>query len=155
MCNVRFFFLDFEMGEPVGVREVDDAPLITTEYCKIKTGHVTWSSKFVAEYVNGRETVDRKCIKCSTIIKSVYGSTSAMAKHTKLCDPKPEPTNQSLIPYKVGKLSTTKKGLDEVARLVFEDNIPINKIVLPNASMWFKTMNCSLRKILKILTGVG
>ena len=100
------------MGEPVGVGEVDDAPLITTEYRREKIGQVTWSSNFVAEYVNGRKTVNRKCIKCSTIIKSVDGSTSAMAKHTKLCDPKPAPTNQSLIPYKVCKLSTTKKGLD-------------------------------------------
>ena len=43
------------MGEPVGVGEVDDAPLITTEYRKEKTGQVTWSSKFVAEYVNGKK----------------------------------------------------------------------------------------------------
>ena len=64
--------------------EVDDAPLITTEYRKEKTGQVTWSSKFVAEYVNGRKIVNRKCIKCSTIIKSVDGSTSVIAKHTKL-----------------------------------------------------------------------
>ena len=28
------------MGEPVGVGEVDDAPLITTEYRKEKTGQV-------------------------------------------------------------------------------------------------------------------
>ena len=98
------------MGEPVGVGEVDDAPLITTENRKEKTGQVTWSSKFVAEYVNGRKTVNRKCNKCSKIIKSVDGSTSARAKHTKLCDPKPAPTYQSLIPYKVCKLSTTKKG---------------------------------------------
>ena len=33
------------MGEPVGVGEVDDAPLITTEYRKEKSGQVTWSSK--------------------------------------------------------------------------------------------------------------
>ena len=130
------------MGEPVGVGEVDDAPKITTEYRKEKTGQETWSSKFVAEYVNGRKTVNRKCIKRSTIIKSVDGSTSAMAKHAKLCDPKPAPTNQSLIPYKVCKLSTTKKGLDEVARLVFEDNIPINNIVSSQThQMWFKRMN--------------
>ena len=56
------------MSEPVGVGEVDDAPLITTEYRKEKTGQVTWSSKIVAEYV--------------LIIKSVDGSTSAVAKHT-------------------------------------------------------------------------
>ena len=105
------------MGEPVGEGEVDDAPLIITEFCKEKTGQVTWSSKFVAEFANGRKTVNRKCIKCSTIIKSVDGSISAMAKLSKLCDLKPAPTNQSLIPYKVCKLSTTKKGLDEVARL--------------------------------------
>ena len=97
------------MGEPVSVGEVDDAPLITTEYRKEKTGQVTWFSKFVAEYVNGRKTVNWRCIKCSTIITSVDGSTSAMAKHTKLGDPKPAPTNQSLIPYKVCNLSTTKK----------------------------------------------
>ena len=130
------------MGEPVGVGEVDDAPLITTEYRKEKTGQVTWSSKFVAEYVNGRKTVNRKCIKCSTSVKSVDASTSAMAKHTNLCDPKPAPTNQSLIPYKVCKLSATKKGLDEVAPLVFEDNIPINKIVSSQThQMSFKRMN--------------
>ena len=82
-----FLFLDFEMGEPVGVGEVDDALLITTEYRKEKTWQVTWSSKFVVEFVYGRKSVNRKCIKCSTVIKSNDGSTSAMAKHTKLCDP--------------------------------------------------------------------
>ena len=46
------------MGEPVGVGEVDDAPLFTTEYRKQKTEQVTWSSKFFAEYVNGRKTVN-------------------------------------------------------------------------------------------------
>ena len=44
MCNVRFFFQILKMGEPVGVGEVDDAPLITTELRKEKTGQVTWSS---------------------------------------------------------------------------------------------------------------
>ena len=45
------------MGEPVGVGEVDDAPLFTTEYRKEKTGQVTWSSKFFAEYVNDNQSM--------------------------------------------------------------------------------------------------
>ena len=40
MCNVRFFFSILKMGEPVGVGEVDDAPLITTENRKEKLGRL-------------------------------------------------------------------------------------------------------------------
>ena len=130
MCNVRFFFSILKMGEPVGVGEVDDAPLITTENRKEKLGRLLGLQNLLRSM-----SMEEKLSIGSAIIV-------AMAKHTKLCDPKPAPTNQSLIPYKVCKLSTTKKGLDEVARLVFEDNIPINKIVSSQThQMWFKRMN--------------
>ena len=40
---------------------------------------------FLVQYVNGRRTEIRKCLSCSSLIKSVKSGTSAMQKHRNSC----------------------------------------------------------------------
>ena len=43
---------------------------------------------FLVQYINGRKTEYRKCIKCSDIIKFPNFGTSALNKHSEICGKK-------------------------------------------------------------------
>ena len=116
---------------------------VVYEY-KIDKGH-SWPSQFLDEYKNGQKTEYRNCVNCDSCIESPDSSTSAMTKHAGKCTRKRKATaDQSRIPYKSTKATEKlpKPGLPQVAKLVYEDNIPINKIVTSPTMQWnFKKPN--------------
>ena len=115
---------------------------VVYEY-KIEKGH-SWSSQFLVGYKNGQKTEYRKCVKCDSCIKSPDSST-AMTKHAGKCTGKRKATaDQSQISYKSSKSTEqlSKPGLPQVAKLVYEDNFPINKIeTSPTMQSFFKKPN--------------
>ena len=114
------------------------------EYRKEK-GVAKWHEKFLVEYRGGRKTEGRKCIKCNVLIKSIGASTTSMTKHTQVCDSKTVQTviasDQTVIPFKRARV---QDGLNEVAKLVYEDNIPVYKVVRsPTLQSFFKQLHFS------------
>ena len=99
---------------------------------------------YFIQFVNGRKTEFRKCIRCSAGIKAPKSGTSALHKHKDICCKREIALQvQSPIPFKKTKTGT-HKGLDEVAKLVYDDRMSINAIV--NSSMlnkFFRKMNFS------------
>ena len=125
--------------------EIDNQHDVSVVYeYKNEKGH-SWSSQLLVEYENGQKTEYRKCVKCDSCNKSRDSSTSAMSKHARKCTGKRKATaDQSLIPYKSSKSTEklSKPGLPQVAKFVYEDNFPINKIVTtPTMQSFFKKLN--------------
>ena len=127
------------------------------EYRKEK-GVAKWHEKFLVEYRGGRKTEGRKCIKCNVLIKSIGASTTSMTKHTQVCDSKTVQTviasDQTVIPFKRARV---QDGLNEVAKLVYEDNIPVYKVVRsPTLQSFFKQLHfskvtyCSVNNALEV-----
>ena len=99
---------------------------------------------FLVQYVNGRRTEIRKCLSCSSLIKSVKSGTSALQKHRKSCISstlQKRPSDQPYLSFtKVAR--TDQKGFVDVARLVYEDNVPVNKVVTSSVlQSRYKRMN--------------
>ena len=87
--------------------------------------------RFMCEFKNGRKTCMRKCIRCETVVVSRNHGTSTMHNHVRVCDEKSQKksvaTSQSVLTF----TSTDEKikHLTDVAKLVYQDNIPISKVV--------------------------
>ena len=112
---------------------------------------------YFIQFVNGRKTEFRKCIRCSAVIKASKSGTSALHKHKDFCSKREIALqNESLIPFKKTKTGTPK-GLDEVAKLVYEDGMTINAIVNSSTlNKFFRRMNFSkVSSLYKQSTGVG
>ena len=75
---------------------------------------------FFFQFVNGRKTDVRKCIKCSTIAKCPNSGTTALHRHKELCAKKQDmkrPADQSVWQYPVANVEK-KVGPIKVCRLV-------------------------------------
>ena len=86
---------------------------------------------FLVQFLNGRNSEYRKCAKCSDLIKFPKSGTSALHKHHNLCrQPRSQPVDvdQRRIPFQK-TTQKPRKGLPECARLVYEDNFAITKVV--------------------------
>ena len=85
----------------------------------------------MSEVRNGWKTCMRKCIRCETVVVSRNYGTSTMHNHVKGCEKKSQKksvaTSQSVLTFTStdGKF----KHLRDVAKLVYQDNIPISKVV--------------------------
>ena len=82
---------------------------------------------FLVEFVNNKTTNRRKCITCETIVLGRNRGTSSMHSHLKFCRKNLSAgENQSTLErFSVKK----RKGLPEVAKLVYSDNNPFCKVV--------------------------
>ena len=87
---------------------------------------------FLVKFVNGQRTQYRRCFRYETEIKAPDGSTSGMNKHARSCTGKrgrARSPSQPIIPFKIAANTDQNRKLLDVGRLVFEDRIPINRIV--------------------------
>ena len=86
---------------------------------------------FLVKFLNGRKSEYRKCVKCSELIKCPKSGTSALHIDHNLCrQPRSQPVDvdQRRIPFQK-TTQKPRKGLPECARLVYEDNFAITKVV--------------------------
>ena len=102
---------------------------------------------FLTESYQGRRTENRKCSKCEEVVTASNSGTSATNKHYKRCSvpnmPLKRPRGQSHLGMtKIPKDDDTTRGLHEVSRLVYEDNLPIYKVIRsPVLQNWLKNLN--------------
>ena len=88
--------------------------------------------KFYVQYLSGIKPEKRKCIKCTKVITATNGGTTAMKSHLKTCTgERPHIANQPCITRTFEPSSSVKNdnGMRKICKLVYQDNIPINKIV--------------------------
>ena len=100
------------------------------EWKLIKSGNDLYKKLF-CEFVNGRKTERRMCIKCSKIVKSFNYGTSSMLGHLKICAGQTGSNSwQNRINVTVCEPSTgpMKKGFNEVAALVYENQLSVNAV---------------------------
>ena len=88
--------------------------------------------KFYVQYLSGIKPEKRKCIKCTKVITATNGGTTAMKSHLKTCTgERPHIANQPCSTRTFEPSSSVKNdnGMRKICKLVYQDNIPINKIV--------------------------
>ena len=87
---------------------------------------------FNVEFVDGIKTDKRKCTNGSAIVKSANFGTSSMKTHREKCLKRQtsDPTQGKLKYAKAPKIADPKhtQGLNDAARLVYEDNFPITSV---------------------------
>ena len=102
-----------------------------SERWKLIRGNSQVYSHFYVEFVDGIKTDKRKCIKCSAIESANFG-TSSMKTHREKCLKRQtsDPTQGKLKHAKAPKIADPKhtQGLNDAARLVYEDNFPITSV---------------------------
>ena len=116
-------------GDDTDVEDVSEQHLVTEQWVEFSCTDPDVKKNFRAEKINGKKTKRRRCERCKQTIVASNRGTSNLAAHLKTCLKKTHASsNQPAIDtvYKANK--EPKKGLTEVAKLVYEDNIPINKI---------------------------
>ena len=116
-------------GDDTDVEDVSEQHLVTEQWVEFSCKDPDVKKNFRAEKINGKKTKRRRCERCKQTIVASNRGTSNLAAHLKTCLKKTHASsNQPAIDtvYKANK--EPKKGLTEVAKLVYEDNIPINKI---------------------------
>ena len=101
------------------------------EYRTNKRAKEDLPKSFLVQFVNGRQTEYRRCIACGTNIKCKDSSTTGLRRHREVCnrDRGSKDDKQGELPFARGKAAKIEKGLGDVARLVYNDGIPVNKIV--------------------------
>ena len=94
---------------------------------------------FLVEFKNDRKTEFRKCMRCSTVVKAVNGGTSAMLKHISNCKgpTKVLVSEQRTLNMPRKAVLAARKGVVRVARLVYEDHIPLNTVVRSETLQYF------------------
>ena len=108
---------------------------------------------FLVQYINGRKTEYRECIKCSDIKKCPTSGTSALNKHSKICGKKirgKRPADQREIPFakstKVDEISRTR-GLKEVSQLVRSDNSVVNAVLYSSVEFYERVKENTLTSV--------
>ena len=89
-------------------------------------------SYFYVQFLNGRKTDIRKCIKCGEKVKSINSGTTTLHRHHNTCSKdanKKRSNDQNELPYALApKVARNTTGLALVAKLVYDDEIPITRI---------------------------
>lgn len=99
------------------------------EYRKI-SGNSSINAFFELKVQNGQPTVFRRCMSCKTEIKCSNANTTGLHKHRLVCLKRPAAMldNEVLSFAKSSRKDVVSKGLNRVAKLVYEDSIPITKV---------------------------
>ena len=116
------------------------------EYRTNKRAREDLPKSFLVQFVNGRQRECRRCIACGTNIKCEDSNTTGLRRHREVCnrDRGSKDDQQGESPFARGKGAKIEKGLGDVARLVYDDGIPVNKIVKPETlQKSFKQLNFS------------
>ena len=82
------------------------------------------------KFINGQPSDFRRCLTCKKEIKCSNSNTTGLHKHRESCLKRGPIDDVATSALKFPKVST-KHGncLNQVAKLVYEDNIPISKVV--------------------------
>ena len=80
------------------------------------------------KFINDHPSDFRRCLACKKEIKCSNSNTSGLHKHRENCLKRGPIDNVATSALKFPKVSTKHgKGLNQVAKLVYEDNFPISK----------------------------
>ena len=82
------------------------------------------------KFINGQPSDFHRCLTCKKEIKCSNSNTTGLHKHRESCLKRGPIDNVATSALKFPKVSTKHgKGLNQVAKLVYEENIAISKVV--------------------------
>ena len=113
--------MDMDIQEVTPIRD-------KIEYKKI-SGINPINKFYEMKVINGLSSDYRRCITCKKEIKCANSNTTGLHKHRESCKKRPAPDTSAVLKFPRRSLPTVGKGLEHAARLVYNDNIAISKVV--------------------------